>query len=110
MSQTVVSGSLVILLTFLASLFALFLVTVVRTPTPLLPRPAAEPGGEAGELSPPPAAPVRHRGWAEAGEPQEQRAPAPPPGAVSPRDEYAPRHIASPGPPWGPAPRPPGVG
>ncbi len=110
MSQTVISGSLLILLVFLASLFTLFLVTVVRTPTPMLPRPAPEPGTGAGELPPPPAAPVPRRVWADTGEPRERRAPAAAPGAVSPRDEYAPRHITSPGPPWGPAPRPPGVG
>src|SRR5262249_27242624 len=90
-------------LVFLVALLALSLAAVIASPSRTGSRPAEDAGGEPGPSGQePPASPLPRRVAGQSGAGYPAGNPARPSGAIRP-----PR--ASDGPPWGPAPKPPGV-
>jgi hypothetical protein len=83
---------------FLVALLALSLAAVIASPSRMGSPPVEEDGGQSGpSAQEPPASPLPRRVAGQSGA-GPAAAPAPPPGVARPA-----------GPPWGPAPKPPGV-
>jgi hypothetical protein len=91
------------LVVFLVALLALSLVAVIASPARTASPTAEDTGGESGPSGKqPPASPLPPRVAGQSGAGYPAGDPANPPGVIRPP-------WASDGPPWGPAPRPPGV-